>query len=338
MELDPKRLLTLALIAEHGGIAPAARALGTTPSAVSQQLSRLEQDLGLPLVDRGASSVRLTVAGRLLAGFGERVERALADAAHELVAYTEQAAGPVSIGLPLAAVPEVAATALPWLAEHHPGIEPRLVEAYTDDGLPALRVGDLDILLVADDRETAIPVPPGLHSFVVFEGLYRIVVPASWPTPTSPADLDGRPWVGAPAGSARVRAFGRFAAKHGITPSVEHLAVHQMTTRAMVSAQLGAALLPEYIAATTPGATLCDLEVAGTYLVRMFRRRLTDRSVPAVEAAASAFYDAMLVGAERYSDSPQAPRPVHIVHPQDPSQTASSRPRPPVRGGSTNPD
>lgn len=328
MELDPKRLVVLNTIAAHGGIAPAARVLGTTPSAVSQQLSRLEQDVGVPLVDRGASSVRLTAAGRLLAGFGERIEATLAEAAQELVAYAGAATGPVNIGAPLAAIPDIAGSALPWLAEHHPGIEPRIVEAYTEDGLPALRVGDLDLLMVADDRDTAMPVPPGLHSFILFEVGYRIVVPDSWPVPGTPADLDGRPWVGAPADSARGRAFARFAAAHRITPSVEHLAVQQNTTRAMVSAQLGAALLPEYIAATIPGGRLTDFPVAGSFLLRVFRRRLTDRETPAVEAVTAAVYEAMLDAAVRYSEGPYAPRPVTVVHPKDPSPTASSRPRP----------
>lgn len=325
-ELDPKRLLTLAVIAEQGGIAPAARVLGHTPSAVSQQLSRLEQDVGQPLVDRTGGRLALTVAGRLLAGYGQRLEATLADAAHELDALADRATGPVTIGTMLSAVPDIAATALPWLAEHHPGIQPRLVEAYETDGLPALRAGELDILLVSDDRDTAIPVPPGVHSFVVFEDQYRIVVPESWPTPTSPADLDGRPWISWPPDSPRGRAFARFAARHGITPTVEHRATHAGTMRAMVAGQLGAALLQQFAAVTVPRARVCGLTVPGTFLLRTFRRRPPDRAVPAVEAVAAAIYQAMLVAAERYSDAPYAPHPVRVTQPTDPSQDAASRP------------
>jgi DNA-binding transcriptional LysR family regulator len=46
--LDPRRLRILHATAEAGGIAAAARALRLTPSAVSQQLARLEQEAGLP--------------------------------------------------------------------------------------------------------------------------------------------------------------------------------------------------------------------------------------------------------------------------------------------------
>ena len=319
VDLDPKRLLTLAAIAEHGGIAAAARVLGTTPSAVSQQLGRLEQDAGLPLVDRSGGRLVMTVAGRLLAGYGERVERTLFDAARELGALAGQATGPVNIGVMLSAIPDVAATALPWLAEHHPGIEPRLIEAYGADGLRALRVGELDILMISDDRDTALAVPPGVHSFVIFESRYRIVVPESWTMPSTPADLDGRVWVGAPAHTARGRAFARFAAEHGVTPGVEHSALHPSAARAMVAAQVGAALLPEFTAVTVPRATVCAFDVPGSFLVRLFRRRMSDRSVPAVDAAAIAICEAMTEAAIRYSDAPYAPSPVRVTNPRDPS-------------------
>ena len=67
MQLDPKRLVVLGEIADRGGISAAARALGHTSSAVSQQLTRLEQEVGVPLVDRTANGADLTATGRLLA-------------------------------------------------------------------------------------------------------------------------------------------------------------------------------------------------------------------------------------------------------------------------------
>lgn len=300
--------------------------LGTTPSAVSQQLSRLEQDVGVPLVDRTGGRLEMTVAGRLLAGYGARVERTLFDAARELGALSQQVSGTVSIGTSLSAIPDIAATALPWLAEHHPGIEPRLVEAYDEDGLRALRLGELDILMVSDDRDTAIELPPSVHSFVIFESRYRVVVPESWEAPTSPSELDGRPWVNAPAKTARARAFARFAAAHGITPSIEHSALHPAAARAMVAGQVGAALLPEFTAVTVPHATVCAFDVPGSFLVRLFRRIAADRSVPAVDATVAAVYEAMVTAALRYSDAPYAPNPVRITRPKDPSEDAGGRP------------
>jgi hypothetical protein len=94
--------------------------------------------------------------------------------------------------------------------------------------------------------------------------------------------------VNAPSGTARARAFARFAALHGIKASVEHSALHPAGTRAMVSGQVGAALLPEFAAVAVPRARVSTFDVTGSYLLRLFRRRSADRSVPAVDAAAAA--------------------------------------------------
>src|SRR6266542_2712682 len=65
--LDSHRLRLLKEFAERGTIVAAAAALGYTPSAVSQQLARLEREAGVTLLDRTARAAELTDAGRRLA-------------------------------------------------------------------------------------------------------------------------------------------------------------------------------------------------------------------------------------------------------------------------------
>ena len=78
--LDVGRLRLLREIGTRGSIAGAARALGLTPSAVSQQLAVLERDCGASLVDRSSRGVVLTGAGRQLASRAEQVLDILAAA------------------------------------------------------------------------------------------------------------------------------------------------------------------------------------------------------------------------------------------------------------------
>ncbi|WP_225849940.1 LysR family transcriptional regulator [Streptomyces sp. HPF1205] len=298
MELDPKRLLILRHIADSGGVAAAARVLGHTASAVSQQLQRLEREAGVPLVDRSGGRAELTAAGRLLAHHGGRIGTALTDAARDLRDLTGRASGPVTIGVPGPAIGYFATTALHLLAGTHPAITSRLVEADREEGLRTLRLGELDVLVIEDDSEAPTPLPPGVAARMMLEDEYRLVLPDGWETPASPAGLTGRPWIGAPAGSPRDLAFQRLAAEHGIAPSVRHVAAHRFAVYSMLAARLGPAILPAYAAALITHGGITALPVPGRYLVRSLRRTGPDAPLPAAEAAAEALQTALLHSAE----------------------------------------
>src|SRR5436305_57217 len=107
--LDVRRLRTLREVAVQGSISAAARSLRFTPSAVSQQLARLEREAGVPLLERGPSSVRLTEAGRVLVEHTETILARLHAAETEMRA----AAGRDGGELRVAAFPTAAATIVP---------------------------------------------------------------------------------------------------------------------------------------------------------------------------------------------------------------------------------
>src|SRR5690349_7849763 len=79
--LDVRRLRMLREVALHGTIRAAAESLSFTPSAVSQQLSALEREVGCELLERRGRSVHLTAAGRVLVERAEPILAQLADAA-----------------------------------------------------------------------------------------------------------------------------------------------------------------------------------------------------------------------------------------------------------------
>ena len=69
--VDLRRLRALRAVADHGTLAAAADALHLTPSAVSQQLSALEREVGHALLEPAGRSVRLTAAARVLLGHAD---------------------------------------------------------------------------------------------------------------------------------------------------------------------------------------------------------------------------------------------------------------------------
>ena len=82
--LDVRRLRVLREVALRGSIAAAADSMRFTPSAVSQQLAKLEVEAGVPLLERGPKSVRLTPAGWRLVEHAETILEQLAQAEAEL--------------------------------------------------------------------------------------------------------------------------------------------------------------------------------------------------------------------------------------------------------------
>ena len=97
MEIDPRRLRILLAIARTGGVLAAADELGITPSAVSQQLTKLENATGHALVVRTPRGSVLTPAGLAMAEAAEEIERALSVARARMEGAAELA-GVVRVG------------------------------------------------------------------------------------------------------------------------------------------------------------------------------------------------------------------------------------------------
>ncbi|MFJ6135502.1 LysR family transcriptional regulator [Kitasatospora sp. NPDC092286] len=322
MDLDPRRLLVLDAIARHGGLAPAARALGHTRSAVSQQLASLEREVGLPLVDRSGGRLELTATGRLLAATGDRISRELASAVEQLSSADGSVTqGPVAIGASSWVIERLAARAQRLLAQWHPQVRPRFVETGLPDGLQRLRLGGLDVLVITDDRDTAVPLPPAVRAWVLSEDEYRVVVPDGWDLPGHPAELSGRPWIGAPEQSARARAFARFAAAHGVVPSVEHVAEHPTALAALLAGQAGALIMPAYHAALLDRAKVAGLPVTGSLITRVLHRTGHAPGAPAARAAADALRQAARDHAEAVTAGAPAGRDIVVRRLHDPSGT-----------------
>ncbi|CAL9447516.1 LysR family transcriptional regulator [Streptomyces sp. enrichment culture] len=88
------RLRTLHAVAQHGSLARAARVLHITPSGVSQQLAKLERETGHTLLEPHGRGVRLTHAGRVLAGHAARVVAQLTVAETDLADLRDEILGP----------------------------------------------------------------------------------------------------------------------------------------------------------------------------------------------------------------------------------------------------
>src|SRR3954464_3387252 len=137
--VELRHLLALQAIAEHGSFGRAARALGYTQSAISQQVAALERAVGEKLIERpgGPRPVSLTEAGQLLLRHAEAILARMKAAQADLAAFSEGAAGPLRIGT----YQSVSARLLPALVKRFkdafPKVEIQLSESAIDDELEA---------------------------------------------------------------------------------------------------------------------------------------------------------------------------------------------------------
>ncbi|HSF37769.1 MAG TPA: LysR family transcriptional regulator, partial [Nocardioides sp.] len=120
--LDVKRLQVLLAIVEEGSVTGAATALGYTPSAVSQQLLRLEREAGQPLLDRHARGMRPTEAGLVLATHARKVIRQLSAAEADLQDIAGVRRGSVTLGT----FPTVGSSFLPLAVRRYRELYPNI--------------------------------------------------------------------------------------------------------------------------------------------------------------------------------------------------------------------
>src|SRR3954452_11663746 len=151
--LDLRRLRLLRELSARGTIGAVAEALSYSPSAVSQQLSQLEREAGVPLLERVGRGVRLTDAALGLVEHTDAVLARLEQAEAELSAAEADVHGVVRVSAFQTALRWLVAPILRALARAHPRLRTEVVEAEAEESLPQLRVGDLDVVVAEEYGE-----------------------------------------------------------------------------------------------------------------------------------------------------------------------------------------
>lgn len=169
-----KQLRYFNAVAQTGHFGAAAEQCSVTQPALSMQVQELEKSLGLQLLERARTGVRLTPGGREIA---KRATRVLADV-NDLVDSARQLAGRFSGTLRLGAIPSVAPYLLPQLLPliraTYPDLDLHLRETQTQKLLDELVDGQLDVVLLALPVEHA-----GIETVPLFDDRFLLALPAS---------------------------------------------------------------------------------------------------------------------------------------------------------------
>src|SRR5215471_7972050 len=242
--LDLRRLRLLRELARRGTITAVAEALSYSPSAVSQQLTALEKETGVRLLEPAGRRVRLTAQADLLVSHTEvlleemeRAEAALARSTHDTVGTLRVAAFQTAV---LALIPP----ALARLHAQHPLLRVEIAELDPEIALPALISGEFDVVLADEYPSHPLPRSRETERHEVLTDELRLVIPARW-IERSLRALASRPFVMEPVETAPREWAVAACRQAGFEPDVRFTSTDPHTHLRLVEAGLAAALLPD---------------------------------------------------------------------------------------------
>ncbi|GAA1767800.1 LysR substrate-binding domain-containing protein [Streptomonospora arabica] len=286
--LDADRVRVLVEVAHAGSIAAAAERMSFTAPALSQQLTKLERELGCALVERSRTGVRLTRAGRVLLAYGERVVGELRDAEAAVRAAAGEAQVRLSLGAFASAGRLLVPGALAAFGQAHPQVRLSLSDVEPPDGYGLVTSGELDLLITHRYPGVQPPASTGLHRERILVDPLLLVLPEGHPAAgTAPrlADLTDQEWIcGAPGISNRV-ALEAAAADEGVRLQVAYETRDYEVMLALIRAGVGIGLVPRMILDAAPGGGWVAAPPGGTALEReisIVHRRRPPAPVPAM--------------------------------------------------------
>lgn len=246
--LSLERLRTLDALARHGSVSGAAEGLHITTSAVSQQMSKLEREVGQQLLARNGRGVRLTDAGRLLAEHAARILSQVALAQSDLEAHRGQVVGELRLSAFPTAARGLFPTALSALRAAHPALRVRSCELEPERGIAGVVRGDLDLAVVLDWYNKPLPVPDGLVKAPVLDDPADVALPAghrlAGRAEADLAEFAEDEWITWGEGEFCHEWLVFTLRSKGIEPIIGHRAAETHTQLALVAAGLGVCIAP----------------------------------------------------------------------------------------------
>ncbi|MBD3677553.1 MAG: LysR family transcriptional regulator [Rhodobacteraceae bacterium] len=147
--LDLTALRSFVTVADSGGVTRAAGMLHLTQSAVSMQLKRLEDALGLQLLDRSARAIAPTAAGDQLLAYARKMLEMNDEALNRLT--SQEFEGEVTLGVPHDIVYPAIPKVLQRMNAEFPRVKVQLISSFTRGLKAAFDRGECDLILTTED-------------------------------------------------------------------------------------------------------------------------------------------------------------------------------------------
>ena len=292
--LHLERLQALHAVSTFGSVTGAAGALHLTPSAVSQQLSKLQRDVGQRLIEPYGRGVRLTPAGALLASRAHAILSEVENAESELDRQRAHVIGDLEIAGFATAARAILPQTVARLRKEHQQLRLRVSERQPDEAIRLVVAGHLDIALVNDWMNAPLVLPDGVERLLIMNDAVDLAVPADHPLAERMSveltELCSEPWITWPHGAICHEWLTQTLRQHGLTPEVTHTAEEHQTQLAMVAAGLGIAVMPRLGRGPTEGVSIISLMPAFSRQIYAIWRTLASER-PAIRVTVSALQE-----------------------------------------------
>jgi DNA-binding transcriptional LysR family regulator len=247
--MELRHLRTISAVARHGSFSKAAEELHLAQSAVSQQVRRLELELGVEVFRRTSRSVELTPEGEVILGSARRVLREVDGLHAELGELTGLVRGEVRIGGMYPTGPYDLVEVLAEFRSRHPGVAINMVEDTQDDLLARLRADELDCAFTAVEPDT---LGDEYAATLIWEEEFVVALPTEHPLADAGhvtfEELAGEGLIAYRENSALRRRLERTMADRGLAPRNAFICTEMAAVRALVSKGLGIAVIPRSVA------------------------------------------------------------------------------------------
>lgn len=299
--LNPLHLRTLIVVLRTGSFAEAARRLGYTGSAVSQQMASLERAVKASLFERDAHGIRPTPTADFLAQRAQEVLAAFGQFEDEVQAMSEGSVGRVRLGSFPTASQQLLPLALSVFVQSHENVEIELDEGEPEKLVPLLIDRDLDLALVYHYDLVPHAWPKALRSTKLLSEELVLLLPAGHRmagSDISLAELESETWVSTGKRTSGARSLRRACAAAGFEPVVKFRSDDYDVIRGFVRSGLGIGVIPALAHVASDDiatATVRDLAVR-RHVVALYPPTSVN---PAVQGAVSALLNAAASAADR---------------------------------------
>lgn len=295
---DIHRLRLLRELSYRKTLAAVAQALDYSPSAVSHQLSVLEREVGVQLLEPVGRGVRLTPAAEVLVGHAEAILLELEKAEASIAASRDAVTGTLRLATFQTAAHTIVPDAIRLLRARHPELRVDFSHISAEEALPALLARDFDLVLWEQyPGLSALSVSGAVSEKLADDPLF-LAIPQDWEA-QGLADLSEAPWVlEHPGTDSRSWAIGACRAA-GFEARAAYESSDVLLHGSLAGRGLAVAFLPRLGVQESAGFRLVDLDQNREI---MMSRRAGSEANPAIAALGTALRAAAALGPSDRSD------------------------------------